>query len=91
MSTNGNKAPLTVNGEALAANDDEVLVTVTGAVALIREKTGIPIPVSRFRKDSANGLTPKPRLVYGRTFLYAPGEILTYAMTLVKPYRSEGA
>jgi hypothetical protein len=73
----------------LPSIDDEVLLTTATAVALIRERTGIPIPVSRFRKDSANGLTPKPRLVYGRTYLYGLPEIMEYARSLVKPYRSE--
>jgi hypothetical protein len=72
-------------------DDDQALVTVRGAVALIHEKTGIPIPVSRFRKDSANGLTPRPAAVYGRMHLYRPREILIYAKTLVKPFAPEAA
>jgi hypothetical protein len=89
MNTNGDdtNAPLTING----AIDDEVLLTVYAAVQLIRTRTGIPIPVSRFRKDSANGLTPKPVLVYGRTHLYRPTEIMVYAKTLVRPFAPEAA
>jgi hypothetical protein len=58
--------------KALVTIDDEALVTVDAAVALIRTRTGIPIPKSRFQKDSANGIAPRPDAVYGRTYLYRP-------------------
>jgi hypothetical protein len=87
MSYNNDNAPLAVNGEALAI-DDQRLVTVDGAVMLIRQTFGIPLPKSRLQKDSAAGRAPRPAMVYGNRYLYRPSEILTYAKTLVKPYRS---
>jgi hypothetical protein len=60
------------------------LVTIDGAVALIRERTGIPIPKSRIHKDSALGIAPKPAAIYGKRYLYRPGEILDYARSLIK-------
>jgi len=86
MSTNDDKAPLTVNGEALVAIDDERLVTFDGAVRLIHETLGIPIPKSRLQKDSANGIAPPPDAIYGRTYLFRPAKILAYARTLVRPF-----
>jgi hypothetical protein len=68
-------------------NDDDkaALVTVDGAVMLIRERTGIPIPKSRLHKDSALGIAPPPDAVYGRRYLWRPEKILAYARTLIKP------
>jgi len=91
MNNNDDKAPLTINGEALVAIDDEALVTVNGAVMLIRERLGIPIPKSRFLKDSANGIAPRPDAIYGRTFLYGPGKILTYGRSLIRAFPQEVA
>lgn len=85
MSNDDDKALVTADGEALVTIDDEALVTVNGAVMLIRETLGIPIPKSRFQKDSANGIAPPPDAVYGRTYLYRPGKILAYARTLIRP------
>jgi hypothetical protein len=67
-------------------NENEALVTVDGAVALIRETLGVPIPKSRFQKDSANGTAPRPTAVYGRRFLYEPRKILAYGRTLIKTF-----
>ena len=72
-------------------SDNEALVTIDGAVALIREKTGVPIPKSRFLKDSANRIAPRPDAIYGRTYLYRPAKILAYAKTLLKPVPPEVA
>jgi len=91
MIPNDDKAPLTIHDEALVAIDDQRLVTVDGAVMLIRQTFGIPIPKSRLQKDSANGVAPRPAVIYGRTYLYRPSEILTYAKTLVKPFPPEAA
>jgi len=65
--------------------DDKALVTIDGAVMLIRERTGIPIPKSRLHKDSAAGIAPPPDAVYGRRYLWRPEKILAYAQTLIKP------
>jgi hypothetical protein len=67
------------------SNDDTALVTIDGAVMLIRERTGIPVPKSRIRKDSAAGIAPPPDAVYGRRYLWRPEKILAYAQTLIKP------
>jgi len=91
VNNNDDKAPLTINGEALVAIDDEALVTVNGAVMLIRERLGIPIPKSRFLKDSANGIAPRPDAIYGRTYLYRPVKILAYAKTLIKAFPPKAA
>ena len=72
-------------------DDDKALVTVDGAVMLIRERLGIPIPKSRFHKDSAAGIAPRPDAIYGRRFLYRPGKILAYARTLIKTFPPEVA
>ena len=50
-------------------SDEYPLVTIDGAVALIRERTGIPIPKSRIHKDSALGIAPKPAAIYGNSRL----------------------
>ena len=71
--------------------DDTRLVTVDGAVALINEATGIPIPKSRFQKDRANGIAPPPDAVYGRRHLFRPSKILVYAKTLIRPFPPEAA
>jgi hypothetical protein len=65
-------------------DDNEALVTVDGAVTLINEQLGIPIPKSRLHKDSAAGRAPKPDAVYGRRYLWRPEKILAYAKTLIK-------
>jgi len=65
--------------------NDEALVTIDGAVALIRERIGIPIPKSRIHKDSAAGIAPPPDAIYGRRYLWRPEKILAYAQTLIKP------
>jgi hypothetical protein len=64
--------------------DSEALVTVDGAVMLIREKTGIPIPKSRLHKDSAAGIAPRPDAIYGRRYLWKPEKILAYGRSLLK-------
>jgi hypothetical protein len=71
-------------------NDDAPLVTIDGAVMLIRERTGIPIPKSRLHKDSAAGIAPPPDAIYGRRYLWRPEKILAYAQTLIKPPRPAG-
>jgi hypothetical protein len=73
------------------SNDDTALVTIDGAVMLIRERLGIPIPKSRLHKDSATGIAPKPDAVYGRRYLWKPEKILAYAQTLIKPCPPEAA
>jgi hypothetical protein len=65
--------------------NDEALVTVDGAVMLIRERLGIPIPKSRLHKDSAAGIAPRPDAIYGKRYLWRPEKILAYAQTLIKP------
>ena len=72
-------------------DDDKALVTVDAAVALIRERTGIPIPKSRLHKDSAAGIAPRPDAVYGRRYLWRPEKILAYARTLIKTFPPEVA
>jgi hypothetical protein len=67
------------------SNDNTALVTIDGAVALIRERTGIPVPKSRIHKDCAAGIAPRPDAVYGRRYLWQPEKILAYAQSLVKP------
>jgi hypothetical protein len=64
--------------------DSEALVTIDGAVTLIRERTGIPIQKSRIHKDSAAGIAPRPDAVYGRRYLWRPEKILAYAQTLIR-------
>jgi hypothetical protein len=71
--------------------NDEALVTVDGAVMLIRERLGIPIPKSRLHKDSAAGIAPRPDAVYGKRYLWRPEKILAYAQTLIKPCPPEAA
>jgi hypothetical protein len=66
-------------------NNGEALVTVDGAVDLIHEVLGIPVPRSRIHRDSAAGRGPKPDAIYGKTYLYRPAKILSYARTLIKP------
>ena len=66
-------------------SNDEALVTIDDAVALIRRETGIPITKSRIHKDSAKGLCPKPAATFGRRYLWHPSEIITYARSLIKP------
>jgi hypothetical protein len=70
-------------------DDDQALLTRRAAVMLIREMFGIPLPESRFDKDSANGIAPRPDAIYGRTHLYRPGKILTYGRTLIKAFPPE--
>jgi hypothetical protein len=65
-------------------HNDTALVTIDGAVTLIRERTGIPVPKSRIHKDSAAGIAPPPDAVYGRRYLWRPEKILAYAQTLIK-------
>ena len=70
--------------------DDQVpLLTMRAAVMLIRKELGIPLPESRFKKDSASGIAPRPDAIYGRTHLYRPGKILTYGRTLIKAFPPE--
>jgi hypothetical protein len=64
--------------------DDTRLVSIAGAVELIREVTGVEIPKSRIHKDSASGVAPRPDAIYGRTFLYRPSKILVYAKKLIR-------
>jgi hypothetical protein len=64
--------------------DDEALVTVDGAVALIHEQLGVPIPKSRLHKDSASGIAPRPDAVYGKRYLWRPEKILAYGRSLIK-------
>ena len=75
----------------MSTNDNEALVTVDAAVALIREQLGIPIPKSRLHRDSANGIAPRPDAVYGNRYLWKPEKILAYAKTLIKPVPPEAA
>ena len=70
----------------MSTDDDNKLVTVDAAVALIRERTGIPIPKSRLHNDSASGVAPRPDAIYGRRYLWRPERILAYARTLIKPH-----
>jgi hypothetical protein len=65
-------------------NNDTPLITIDGAVTLIRERIGIPIPKSRIHKDSAAGIAPRPDAVYGRRYLWRPEKILAYAEGLIK-------
>jgi hypothetical protein len=72
--------------DKLLTIDDARFYTIDGAVALINE-TGIPLPKSRFLKDSAAGIAPRPDAIYGKRFLYkGTAKILAYARTLVKAY-----
>jgi len=71
--------------------DDEALVTVTGGVKLVRETLGVPVPKSRFYKDSAAGRAPKPDAIYGRTFLFKPSKMLAWGRSLIRPFSSEAA
>jgi hypothetical protein len=64
--------------------DDTALVTIDGAVTLIRERTGIPVPKSRIHKDCAAGIAPSPDAIYGRRYLWRPEKILAYAQTLIR-------
>jgi len=70
-------------------NDDDKLVTVDAAVALIREQLGIPIPKSRLHRDSSKGIAPKPDAVYGNRYLWRPDKILEYGRSLIKPVPPE--
>jgi hypothetical protein len=65
--------------------NDSALITIDGAVALIRERTGIPVPKSRIHRDCAAGIAPLPDAVYGRRYLWRPDRILAYAQSLIKP------
>jgi hypothetical protein len=70
-------------------NTKEVaLVTIDGAVSLIREKTGIPVPKSRIHKDLAAGIAPSPDAIYGRRYLWRPERMLAYAQSLIRPAQS---
>jgi hypothetical protein len=64
--------------------DNEALVTIDGAVMLIRERAGIPVPKSRIHKDCAAGIAPRPDAIYGRRYLWRPEKILAYAQTLIR-------
>jgi hypothetical protein len=66
-------------------NDNGALVTIEGAVRLIHERTGIPVPKSRIHKDLAAWIAPPPDAVYGRRYLWRPERMLAYAKTLLKP------
>ena len=72
-------------------NDDDKLVTVDAAVALIREQLGIPIPKSRLHRDRAAGIAPRPDAIYGNRYLWRPEKILAYARTLIKTFPPEVA
>jgi hypothetical protein len=72
-------------------HDDQALLTVDGAVMLIRERLGIPIPKSRFHKDSAAGIAPRPDAIYGKRYLFRPEKILAYGRTLIKTFPPEAA
>jgi hypothetical protein len=65
--------------------DEAALVTIDGAVKLIHEKTGVPVPKSRIHKDLAAGIAPSPDAVYGRRYLWRPEKMLAYAQRLIKP------
>jgi hypothetical protein len=91
MKPDDDKALVTVDGEALVAIDDEALLTRRAAVMLIRETFGIPLPESRFDKDSANGIAPRPDAIYGRTHLYRRGKALAYGRSLIKAYPPNAA
>ena len=67
---------------------EAVLVTIDGAVNLIHEKTGIPVPKSRIHKDLAAGIAPSPDAIYGRRYLWRPERILAYAQSLIRPAQS---
>jgi hypothetical protein len=71
--------------------DDTRFVTTDDAVTLIYETTGVPIPKSRFQKDSAAGIAPRPDAIYGRLYLYRPDKILAYARKLIRPFPREVA
>jgi hypothetical protein len=71
--------------ETMKDDDNEALVTVDGAVKLIREEIGVPIPRSRLHRDSAAGRAPAPDMVYGKTYLYRPAKIRAYGRSLIKP------
>jgi hypothetical protein len=67
-------------------DDNEALLTIDGAVMLINEQLGIPIPKSRLHKDSAAGIAPAPDAVYGKRYRYRRSKILAYGRSLIKAY-----
>jgi hypothetical protein len=58
--------------------DGEPLIDTNAAIALIREKIGIPIPKSKLHKDSSLGRAPAPDAIYGVRYMYKPSKILAY-------------
>jgi hypothetical protein len=73
--------------DKLPTVDDTRFVTTDGAVALIHHVTGIPIPKSRFQKDSAAGIAPEPDAIYGKSYLYRPTRIIAYALSRIRRIR----
>ena len=67
---------------------EAALITIDGAVNLIQEKTGIPVPKSRIHKDLAAGIASSPDAIYGRRYLWRPERMLAYAQSLIRPAQS---
>jgi hypothetical protein len=80
-----------LENETMIPHDDEALLTVDGAVKLINEQLGIPIPRSRLHKDSATGRAPRPDAIYGKRYLWRPEKILAYGRSLLKAFPPEAA
>jgi hypothetical protein len=54
-------------------------------VALVRERTGIPVTESRLDKEAMLGTAPKPAALYGRRHLYTEADGLAWARSLIRP------
>jgi hypothetical protein len=61
------------------------LLTARAAVDYVRAKTGAPLRLSRFYKDRAKGVAPKPTARFGNRDLFQPDEILAYGSALITP------
>lgn len=62
-----------------------VYFTRKAGAQYIRDERGIPLTESRFDKDAATGIAPKPAAQFGRRHLYTAEQLLEeYVPKLIK-------
>lgn len=71
--------------------NDKPLLTREHAVALIRERIGIPMTLSTFEKACIEPTGPKPAAKYGRRHLYDEAAILAWGWSRLTPVQNDRA